>query len=77
MFVMTQCVMDSYDYAKALGETLPIVAELKKQKGGYMVLRPDSGDPNEAVLMVRVPLMAVIELSVMESLSDMSHVLAA
>ena len=47
------CVMDSYDYAKALGEVLPSVAAKKNAKGpgGLMVLRPDSGDPVEAVLM--------------------------
>eukprot|EP00798_Chlamydomonas_sp_ICE-L_P002408 gene2408-8719_t len=43
--------MDSYDYAKALGETLPVVAKKQIGKGGYMVLRPDSGDPNDAILM--------------------------
>lgn len=29
------------------------MAAKKKAKGGYLVLRPDSGDPTEAVLMVR------------------------
>lgn len=46
-------VMDSYDYVKALNEVLPSVASRKVGKGGYMVLRPDSGDPTEAVIMVR------------------------
>lgn len=46
-------VMDSYDYAKALAEVLPSIASKKIGKGGYMVLRPDSGDPTESVLMVR------------------------
>ena len=47
------CVMDSYDYARALDEILPSVASKKNARGdgGYMVLRPDSGDPVEAVLM--------------------------
>lgn len=45
------CVMDSYDYTKALGEILPVVAQKQIGKGGYMVLRPDSGDPTDAVLM--------------------------
>eukprot|EP00195_Chlamydomonas_chlamydogama_P007155 CAMPEP_0202896810 /NCGR_PEP_ID=MMETSP1392-20130828/5728_1 /ASSEMBLY_ACC=CAM_ASM_000868 /TAXON_ID=225041 /ORGANISM="Chlamydomonas chlamydogama, Strain SAG 11-48b" /LENGTH=503 /DNA_ID=CAMNT_0049582287 /DNA_START=382 /DNA_END=1893 /DNA_ORIENTATION=+ len=45
------CVMDSYDYAKALSEVVPAVASKQVGKGGYMVLRPDSGDPTEAVLM--------------------------
>lgn len=44
-------VMDSYDYAAALSEVLPSVASKKVEKGGYMILRPDSGDPVEAVLM--------------------------
>ncbi|MEW5302022.1 MAG: hypothetical protein WDW36_004834 [Sanguina aurantia] len=44
-------VMDSYDYARALAEVLPSIAARKVGKGGYMVLRPDSGDPTEAVLM--------------------------
>ena len=45
------CVMDSYDYAKALSELLPSVAQEQVAQGGYMVLRPDSGDPVECVLM--------------------------
>ncbi|KAG2448213.1 hypothetical protein HYH02_006798 [Chlamydomonas schloesseri] len=38
-------------YACALSEVLPSVAVHKLSKGGYLVLRPDSGDPTEAVLM--------------------------
>jgi hypothetical protein len=38
---------------QALSEVLPSVASRKLQRGGYMILRPDSGDPTEAVLMVR------------------------
>ena len=45
------CVMDSYDYAEALESILPTVAKEKIAKGGYMVLRPDSGDPTTVVLM--------------------------
>ncbi|KAF9180001.1 hypothetical protein BGZ51_006356 [Haplosporangium sp. Z 767] len=45
------CVMDSYDYQKALDTVLPSVASLKLQKGGFLVLRPDSGDIVEAVMM--------------------------
>ncbi|KAJ1918875.1 hypothetical protein H4219_002325 [Mycoemilia scoparia] len=45
------CVMDSYDYARALSELLPVVKEQKLAKGGVLVIRPDSGDPVEAVLM--------------------------
>ena len=46
------CVMDSYDYVKALETVLPSVAKEKVNEGGFMVLRPDSGDPVEAVLQV-------------------------
>ena len=45
------CVMDSYDYKSALEKLLPVVADLKVKKGGFLVLRPDSGDPVEVVLM--------------------------
>eukprot|EP00854_Cymbomonas_tetramitiformis_P005473 gene5473-6634_t len=44
------CVMDSYDYSAALRDVLPAIREKKVGKGGFMVLRPDSGDPVEAVL---------------------------
>ena len=36
--------------AQALAEVLPVVASRKVAKGGYMILRPDSGEPTEAVL---------------------------
>ncbi|RKP04650.1 nicotinamide phosphoribosyltransferase [Thamnocephalis sphaerospora] len=45
------CVLDSYDYARALSEVLPSIATEKLSKGGFMVMRPDSGDPVETVLM--------------------------
>ncbi|CAG8575713.1 5260_t:CDS:10 [Cetraspora pellucida] len=45
------CVMDSFDYANALNNILPSVAAQKLEKGGVMILRPDSGDPIEVVLM--------------------------
>jgi nicotinic acid phosphoribosyltransferase len=45
------CVMDSYDYANALNNVLPIIAKGKNDAGGWMVVRPDSGDPVEAVTM--------------------------
>eukprot|EP00461_Guttulinopsis_vulgaris_P002187 UN02188 len=44
-------VMDSYDYKRALYEILPSVKLHSIEKGGQIVLRPDSGDPVEAVLM--------------------------
>ncbi|RKP13141.1 nicotinate phosphoribosyltransferase family-domain-containing protein [Piptocephalis cylindrospora] len=45
------CVMDSYDYVKALKQVLPTVMDAKWEKGGFMVLRPDSGDPTQAVIL--------------------------
>jgi len=45
------CVMDSYDYANALNNVLPSVAQQKIAKGGVLVVRPDSGDQVETVLM--------------------------
>jgi nicotinamide phosphoribosyltransferase len=44
------CVMDSYDYIHALDEILPSIKKVKLQRGGLLVLRPDSGDPVETVL---------------------------
>jgi nicotinamide phosphoribosyltransferase len=44
------CVMDSYDYVRALQEVLPSIADAKLAKGGVMILRPDSGDSVETVL---------------------------
>eukprot|EP00835_Amoeboradix_gromovi_P003574 NODE_242_length_13076_cov_0.518379.p3 type:complete len:435 gc:universal NODE_242_length_13076_cov_0.518379:5107-6411(+) len=44
------CVMDSYDYVEALSSVLPNIAKEKTAKGGYLVLRPDSGDPVTTVL---------------------------
>ncbi|KAF9938255.1 hypothetical protein BGZ67_000341 [Mortierella alpina] len=45
------CVMDSYDYQHALDTVLPSVASFKLEKGGFLVLRPDSGDIVESVLL--------------------------
>ncbi|KAF9982724.1 hypothetical protein BGZ65_002559 [Modicella reniformis] len=44
------CVMDSYDYQRALDSILPAVASFKLEKGGFLVLRPDSGDSVDSVL---------------------------
>ncbi|KAJ2381157.1 hypothetical protein GGI05_006074 [Coemansia sp. RSA 2603] len=44
------CVMDSYDYVRALEEVLPAVAQLKLERGGILVIRPDSGDLVTVVL---------------------------
>ena len=44
------CVMDSYDYTAALEKVLPSIKAVKLEKGGFLVLRPDSGDPVEVVI---------------------------
>jgi len=44
------CVMDSYDYTNALTSVIPEIRAAKEAKGGFMVLRPDSGDPVGVVL---------------------------
>jgi nicotinamide phosphoribosyltransferase len=38
-------------YCQALEKLLPAIAKEKVNKGGFLVLRPDSGDPIETVLM--------------------------
>lgn len=43
-------VMDSYDYHNAIFNLVPKVKAELKEKGGLMVMRPDSGDPVEAIL---------------------------
>jgi len=45
------CVMDSYDYVNALEKILPVIKTKKQEKGGIMVLRPDSGDPTDSVML--------------------------
>jgi nicotinamide phosphoribosyltransferase len=45
------CVMDSYDYTHALEKVLPSIAAEKVEAGGFMVIRPDSGDQVETILM--------------------------
>ena len=44
-------VADARPCLQALSVVLPAVAHEKVDRGGFMVLRPDSGDPVEAVLM--------------------------
>uniref|UniRef100_A0A7S0MWA0 Nicotinamide phosphoribosyltransferase n=1 Tax=Pyramimonas obovata TaxID=1411642 RepID=A0A7S0MWA0_9CHLO len=47
------CVMDSYEYSEALRTVLPEAKRIldeEKKVNGTMVIRPDSGDPVEAVL---------------------------
>lgn len=43
-------VMDSYDYQRALDVVVPSVAAEQVEAGGFWVLRPDSGDPTDAVI---------------------------
>ena len=43
-------VMDSYDYQKALESVVPSVAPELIDAQGFWVLRPDSGDPCDAVV---------------------------
>jgi len=43
-------VMDSYDYQNALDTVVPAVSRQVVESGGYWVLRPDSGDPCDAVI---------------------------
>ena len=43
-------VMDSYDYDNALDVILPKVANSVIQKKGFLVIRPDSGDPVAQVI---------------------------
>ncbi|KAJ2412300.1 hypothetical protein GGI10_003763 [Coemansia sp. RSA 2530] len=45
------CVMDSYDYSRMLSEVLSVIASKKLEKGGYLVICPDSGDQVEAMLL--------------------------
>jgi len=44
-------VMDSYDYANALDNILPQCAAKVLEKGGMFVIRPDSGNPVEQVML--------------------------
>jgi nicotinamide phosphoribosyltransferase len=43
-------VMDSFDYQRALNIVVPSVAAKQVEKGGFWVLRPDSGVPEDAVV---------------------------
>lgn len=43
-------VADSYDYEYFLNEIVPVVAPIVKEKGGFHVVRPDSGDPVTCVI---------------------------
>lgn len=44
------CVMDSYDYINALDNILPSIAKYKLEKGGFLILRPDSGNQIDVVI---------------------------
>eukprot|EP01088_Endostelium_zonatum_P013292 TRINITY_DN2775_c0_g1_i1.p1 TRINITY_DN2775_c0_g1~~TRINITY_DN2775_c0_g1_i1.p1 ORF type:complete len:530 (-),score=120.59 TRINITY_DN2775_c0_g1_i1:68-1606(-) len=45
------CVLDSYDYSHCLNTIVPPFAKEVQKKGGTFVMRPDSGDPLDSVLM--------------------------
>ena len=61
---MFSIVFDSYDYVHALKAILPAVAALHTQRGGMMIIRPDSGDPVECVLQALVAGEAVFGVDV-------------
>lgn len=44
------CVLDTHDYNHALTHLVPALAPAQRRAGGHFVLRPDSGDPTQAVL---------------------------
>lgn len=44
------CVFDTFDYVNALEEILPSIQKAKMKKGGFLVIRPDSGDQVKVVL---------------------------
>lgn len=53
-------VMDTFDYERALGELLPSLAgEVTRTSEGFLVVRPDSGDPCQAVLQALTALEGV------------------
>ena len=43
-------VSDSYDFDAFLGGVLPAVAQQVVDKGGVLIVRPDSGDPTDCVI---------------------------
>lgn len=45
------CVMDTYNYERAINDILPTARTKILDKGGLFVIRPDSGDILETVLM--------------------------
>lgn len=64
---MPCCLNAALADAHALSEVLPSVAAKKVDKGGYLVLRPDSGDPKEAVLMVSEQFRRAVEHALNQS----------
>lgn len=44
-------VLDTFDYEEALRVDLPIVAAEATERGGFLIVRPDSGDPVEMTLL--------------------------
>jgi nicotinamide phosphoribosyltransferase len=48
---MVACVMDSYDYENALNKILPLARQFIEKYNCQFVIRPDSGDPVEQVIL--------------------------
>ena len=44
-------VMDSFDFERAVMEIVPSLKDKIVEKGGFLVLRPDSGEPKDMVLI--------------------------
>ena len=44
-------VMDSYDFVRAVEQIVPSLKDKIIEKGGFLVLRPDSGEPKDMVLI--------------------------
>jgi len=45
------CVMDNYDYVRAMENLVPAISKNILSKGGFICFRPDSGDPCEAIML--------------------------
>jgi len=60
------CVMDTYDYTFALEKILPAIVKQKTEKGGFMVIRPDSGEPSEVVLQALKAAEKICEVKINE-----------
>ncbi|CAG8567686.1 7188_t:CDS:10 [Diversispora eburnea] len=61
------CVMDTFSYVNALENIVPAIASQKIEKGGFMVIRPDSGDQVEVGDSVTIPSLKAILKAVKEA----------